>query len=58
MHSRSPTQLKHSLLNRNAKKTQSKGTNKRPIVPETRTVKNELSRKLTRLSLRFQKTSG
>ena len=30
----------------------------RPIVLETGTAKNELSRKLTRLSLRFRKTSG
>ena len=30
----------------------------RPIVLETRTAKNELSRKLTWPSLRFQKTSG
>ena len=39
----------------NTKKTQRRGG---PIVLETGTAKNELSRKLTWPSLRFQKTSG
>ena len=42
----------------NAKTTQRKESDKRPIVPETGTPRNELSRKLTRLSLRLQKASG
>ena len=40
------------------KKTQHSGSDKKPSMLETRTVKNELSRKLTQLSLRFQKTFG
>ena len=35
-----------------------RGSDKKPSVLETQTAKNELSRKLTWLSLRFQKTSG
>jgi hypothetical protein len=34
------------------------GSDKKTIVLETGTAKNELSRKLMQLSLRFQKTSG
>ena len=41
----------------NTKKTQCRASDKKPSMLETGTVKNELSRKLTRLSLRFQKTS-
>ena len=41
-----------------AKKTQPGGSDKKPSVLETGTVKNELSRKLMQLSLRFQKTSS
>ena len=40
------------------KKTQRRGGDKKPTQLETGTVKIELSRKLTQLSLRFQKTSG
>ena len=47
--------MKLLALEAEGKETQSRG---RPIVPETGTVKNELSRKLMRASLRFQKTSG
>ena len=43
------------VLEAEGKETQLRG---RPIVLETRTVKNKLSRKLTRPSLRFQKTSS
>ena len=38
-------------------KTQCRGNDKKPRILETLTVKNKLCRKLTRLSLRFQKTS-
>ena len=38
--------------------TQLRGSDKRPIVLETGTVRDELSRKVTQLSLRFQKTSS
>ena len=34
------------------------GSNKKPIVLETGTAKNELSRNLTWLSLRFKKSSN
>ena len=37
----------------NAKTTQCIGSDKKPSVLETRRAKNELSRKLMRLSLRF-----
>ena len=57
-HSRSPTQQKLLQWKLNMKKTQHRGSDKKPSVLKTRTVKNELSRKLTQLSLRFQKTSG
>ena len=40
------------------KKTQHRGSDKKPNMLETGTAKNELSRKLTQLSLRFQKTSS
>ena len=40
------------------KENPAQGSDKRPIVLETGTGKNKLSRKLTRLSLRFQKTSS
>ena len=42
-------------LEAESEETQRRG---RPIVLETGTTKNELSRKFTRPSLRFQKTSG
>ena len=49
-------QLSEALtLEAEGKETQRRG---RPIVLETGTVKNKLSRKLTRPSLRFQKTSS
>ena len=38
------------------KKTQHRGSDKKHSMLETETVKNKLSRKLTQLSLRFQKT--
>ena len=40
------------------KKTQHRGSDKKPIMLETGTVRKELSRKLMQLSLRFQKTSN
>jgi len=40
----------------NMNKTQGRGRDKKPSVLETGTAKNELSRKFTWLSLRFQKT--
>ena len=43
------------MLEAEGEETQSRG---RPIVLETGTAKNELSRKLRRPSLRFQKTFG
>ena len=43
------------MLEAEGEETQGKG---RPMMLETGTTKNELSRKLTRPSLRFQKTSG
>ena len=52
-HKENPAQWKW-----NVKKTQGRGSDKKPIMLETRTAKNELSRKLTRLRLRFVKTSG
>ena len=39
------------------KKTQCRESDKKPRILDTVTVKNKLSRKLMRLSLRFQKTS-
>ena len=60
---RRPTQLepnsaKASAVKADAKKTKYRGSDKKSSVLETGTVKNKLSRKLTQLSLRFQKTSG
>jgi len=55
-HCRSPTWQKLSRWKWNAKKTQHSKSDKKPSMLETRTMKNELSRKLTQLSLRFQKT--
>ena len=40
------------------KKIQHRESDKKPSMLETETVKNKLSRKLTQLSLRFQKTFG
>ena len=57
-HSLSPTQRKLLQWKLNAKKTKYRGSDKKSSVLETGTVKNKLSRKLTQLSLRFQKTSG
>ena len=57
-HSRSSTLRKLPWWKVNAKKTQGRGSDKKPSVLETGTAKNEFSRKLTWLSLRFQKTSG
>ena len=54
---RSPTWQKLPWWKLNMKKTQWRGSDKKPSVLATGTVKNQLSRKLTRLSLRFQKTS-
>ena len=53
-HSRNPTQQAPTLEEK-GEETQGRG---RSIVLETGTAKNELSRKLTRPSLRFQKTSS
>ena len=39
-------------------KTQRRGSEKKPTVLETGTEKNKLIRKLTKHSLRFQKTIG
>ena len=57
-HSRSPIQQKLPWWELKAKKTQRRGSDKKPNMLETGTAKNELSRKFTRLSLRFQKTSS
>ena len=56
-HSRSPTGQKLLQWKLNTKKTQHRGSDKKPNALEMGTVKNELSRKHTQLSLRFQKTS-
>ena len=56
-YSRSPTRQKLPRWKLNAKKTQCRGSDKEPSLLETGTAKNELSRKLTQLSLGFQKTS-
>ena len=40
------------------KKTQRRGSDKKPTMPEIGTAKNKLGRKLTQRSLRFQKTFG
>ena len=53
-HSRSPTQRKLPWRKWNVKKTQRRGSDKKPSVLETRTVIKELSRKLMWLSLRVQ----
>ena len=57
-HSRSPTQQKLPWWKLNGQKTQCRASDKRPSMLETGIAKNKLSRKLTQLSLRFQKTSG
>ena len=57
-HSRSPTQLKLPRWKLNRKKTQHRGSDKKPSMLETGTAKYKLSRKLKQLGLRFQKTSG
>ena len=57
-HSRSPTQQKLPQWKQNAKKTQHRGSDKKPNGLDTGTVKNELIRKLKQLSLRFQETSS
>ena len=57
-HNRSPTQQNLPRWELNTKKTQHRGSDKKPSMLETRTVKNKLKRKLTWLRLRFQKTSG
>ena len=49
--SKSPTQWKLPQWKLNANKTQCRESDKKPSVPETRTTKNKLSRKLTQLSL-------
>ena len=49
---------KFPWLKQNMKKTQTKGSDERPIIPETRTATNELGSKLMWLSLRVQMTSG
>ena len=46
-HSRSPTLRKLPWWKVNVKKTQGRGSDKKPSVLETGTVKNELSRKFT-----------
>ena len=56
-HSRSPTWGKLLRWKWNMNKTQHRGNNKKPSMLETSTAKNELSRKLTWLSLRFEKTT-
>ena len=50
-----PNSAKFLRYKRNVKKTQRRG---RLVVLETGAVKTDLSRKPTRLSHRFQKTSG
>ena len=57
-HSRSPTRQKFPWWKLNKKKTQHGGSDKKPSLLKTGTAKHKLSRKLTQLSLRFQKTSG
>ena len=57
-HSRSPTPWKLPLWKMNVKKTQCRWSDKKPSTLEMGTLKNKLSRKLTRLSLKFQKISG
>ena len=52
-----PNSVKAPMVEADHKKTQCRGSDKKPSILETRTVKNKLSRKLMRLSLRFQKTS-
>ena len=54
----SGAQLRKAPVEAEGEETQLRGSDKRPIVLETGTVRDELSRKLTQLSLRFQKTSG
>jgi len=49
-HSRRPTPGKLPHWKLNAKKTQCRGSDKKPSVLKTRTGKSELSRKLTQLS--------
>ena len=50
-HSRGPTRGKLLWWKLNEKTTQCRGSDKKPGMLETRTVKNKLSRKLTQLSL-------
>ena len=57
-HSRSPTRGKLLQRKLKAKQTQRRGNDKKPIMLATGTVKNKVSRKLTQLSLRFQKMSS
>ena len=57
-HNRSPTQQKLPWWKLNMMKTQHSKSDKKPSVLETGTAKNKLSRKLTWLSFRFQKTSS
>ena len=57
-HSRRPTPQNLPRWKLNTKKTQCRGSDEKPSVLKTRTGKSKLSRKLTQLSLTFQKTSG
>ena len=50
-HSKSPTQWKLPQWKPNTKKTQRRENDKKSSVLETRTTKNKLSRKFTRLGL-------
>ena len=57
-HNRSPTWRKLLWWKLNMMKTQHRESDKKPSILETGTAKNKLSRKLTWLSVKFQKTSG
>ena len=53
-----PTQQKLLQWKLNVKKTQRRGSDKKPGMMETGAVKNKLKRKPTCLGLRLQKASG